>query len=216
MRWALQLSMQIDLRLNLPLDVPLDPSPDEGRGLLRRELLNADYHRDNVLVRLLEWMRRRILDVLDAASSTPSLSAVAAMAIGLALVLALLWLLTRARTAPRASGPGGAVLPDPSISAAQWRERAERAQADGRHSEALVHAFRALATRQVEKGRLTGTPSTTAHEVAEVLRSAYPDQASGMTEGARLFDLVLYGDRGATREQAELLLALDVELGGVR
>ena len=37
-----------------------------------------------------------------------------------------------------------------------------------------------------------------------------------MAEGARLFDLVLYGDRPATREQAELVLALDDELAGVR
>ena len=154
--------------------------------------------------------------MLDAASNAPSLSTVAAMAIGLALVLALLWLVTRARATPRAGAPRGSVLPDPSISAAQWRERAELAQTEGRHSEALIHAFRALAARQVEQGRLAESPSTTAHEVAEALRSAYPDQASGMTEGARLFDLVLYGDREATREQAELLLALDGELGGVR
>jgi hypothetical protein len=37
-----------------------------------------------------------------------------------------------------------------------------------------------------------------------------------MTQGARLFDLVLYGARPATREQAELVLSLDDELAGVR
>lgn len=200
----------------LPLDPPLDPSPEEGRDLLRRELLDPDYHRDDVLGRMLEWLRRTVIDVLDAASGAPPLSTFAAMAVGLLLVLALLWLVTRTRASPRLGATPGAVLPDESVTAAEWRERAQRAHADGRHSEALVDAFRALAAGQVEQGRLADTPGATAHEVAEALRSAYPEQAAGMSEGARLFDLVLYGDREATGEQAELLLALDTELAGAR
>ena len=36
----------------LPLaDPPLAPSGDEGRSLLRRELLHPEYHRDNMLER---------------------------------------------------------------------------------------------------------------------------------------------------------------------
>lgn len=208
MKWALP--------SGLSLEPPLTPSPDEGRSLLRRELLNSDYHRDDLLQRLVEWLRRRVLDVLDAASGAPTLSTVAAMAVGLALVLALLWLLTRARTGPRVAEGGRPILPDTSVSAAQWRQRAEQAQDEGRHSEALVHAFRALAAGQVEQGRLAESPSTTAHEVAEALRSAHPGRAADMTEAARLFDLVLYGDREATRDQAELLLTLDRQLGAVR
>ena len=200
----------------LSLDPPLDPSPEQGRGLLRRELLDPEYHREDVVQRLLEWLRRRVLDVLEAASSAPPLSTLAAMAVGLLLVLALIWLATRTRASPRAATGPGAVLPDVSTSAAQWRERADRAHAEGRYSEALVDAFRALAAGQVEQGRLGESPGATAHEVAEALHAAYPAQADGMAEGARLFDLVLYGDRTATREQAELLLDLDAELAGVR
>ena len=199
-----------------PPDPPLVPTPEQGRELLRRELLDPAYHQDDVILRLLDWLRRRVLDVLDAASSAPPLSAFAAMAVGLALVLALIWLATRARTAPQQRSGSGSVLPDSSISATQWRERAERALAEGRHSAALVDAFRALVAHQVERGRLDAAPGTTAHEVTQALRSAYPDQAAGMAQGARLFDLVLYGARPATREQAELVLALDDELARVR
>jgi hypothetical protein len=138
------------------------------------------------------------------------------MAVGLLLVLALIWLATRARTAPRRPSEGDSLLPDASVSAAQWRDRAEQAMAEGRHSDALVDAFRALVARQVERGRLDPAPGTTAHEVTLALRSAYPGQAAGMSEGARLFDLVLYGDRDATPEQAAFVLALDDELAGVR
>lgn len=197
-------------------DPPLVPSPDQGRDLLRRELLDPAYHQDDVMGRLIDWLRRRVLDVLDAASSAPPLSAFAAMAVGLLLVLALIWLTTRARSAPQQRPGGGAILPDASVTAREWRERAEQALAEQRHSGALVDAFRALVARQVERGRLEAAPGTTAHEVTQALRSAYPDRAAEMSEGARLFDLVLYGDRSATRAQAELVLALDDELAQAR
>jgi len=204
------------VRWGPPPDPPLVPTPEQGRDLLRRELIDPAYHQDDVMQRLLEWLRRRVLDVLDAASNAPPLSAFAAMAIGLLLVLALIWLATRARSAPQRQARDDSVLPDASVSAAEWRERAERELAEGSPSAALVDAFRALAARQVERGRLDPAPGTTAHEVTQALRSAYPDQAAGMSEGARLFDLVLYGDREATRGQAAFVLALDDELAGVR
>lgn len=204
------------MRWAQPPAPPLVPTPEQGRDLLRRELVDPTYHQDDVLRRLLAWLGRRVLDLLDAASAAPPLSVFAAMAIGLLLVLALIWLATRARTAPQRRPGASAVLPDASIGAVQWRRRAEQALAAGRPSEALVDGFRALVARQVERGRLDGAPGTTAHEVTQVLRSAYPDQAAEMSEGARLFDLVLYGDRAATQEQATFVLALDDELAGAR
>lgn len=199
----------------LLVDPPLVPTPEQGRDLMRRELLDPAYHQD-VTQRLLAWLQRRLLDVLDAASGAPPLSAFAAMAVGLLLVLALVWLATRGRTASQRRSGADAILPDASVSAREWRERAELALAEERHSAALVDAFRALVARQVERGRLDAAPGTTAHEVTEALQSAYPDRAAEMSEGARLFDLVLYGDRSATREQAELVLVLDDELAGTR
>lgn len=204
------------MRSALLADPPLVPTPEQGRDLLRRELLDPAYHRDDVMQRMLEWLRRRVQDVLDAASNAPPLSAFAAMLVGLLLVVALIWLATRARSAPLRRPGADAILPDASVTASEWRERAEQAMSEERHSAALLDAFRALVARQVERGRLDASPGTTAHEVTQALRSAYPDRASEMSEGARLFDLVLYGDRSATREQAELVLALDDALAGAR
>ena len=198
-------------------DPPLVPSPDQGRDLLRRELLDPDYHQDDVMGRLIDWLRRRVLDVLDAASSAPPLSAFAAMAVGLLLVLALIWLTTRARSAPQQRPGGGAILPDASVTAREWRERAEQALAE---RTPLGRAGRRLPCPGGPPGRARPAgrprPATTAHEVTQALRSAYPDRAAEMSEGARLFDLVLYGDRSATRDQAELVLALDDELAQAR
>ena len=62
---------------------PLVPTPDEGRSLLRRELLRPDYREDDVLGRLLDWVcSARSLRTLDAASSAPPLSTFFAMLVG--------------------------------------------------------------------------------------------------------------------------------------
>ncbi len=200
----------------LALDPPLDPLPEQARESLRRELLHSDYHSDDLMARLIDWLRRFVLNIFDAASQAPPLSAFVAMLVALLLGLALAWLATRTRRARRVAEDGGAVLPDDSITAAQWRTRAEQALAAGRHSEALVDGFRALALSQAERGRLTATPGMTAHEVATALQSAYPRQGRQVSEAARLFDLVRYGDRDATREQAALVLDLDDDLVGRR
>ena len=132
------------------------------------------------------------------------------------LLLALAWLVSRARSGTRAAGTGP-VLPDGvRTSAAELRRRAEVALAEGRHSEAVVEGFRALTLRQVEPGRLVDLPSATAREVAVSLAADFPGQEEHCHDLASLFDAVLYGDRPATREGAASVLALDDELAGVR
>ena len=48
------------------------------------------------------------------------------------------------------------------------------------------------------------------------LATEYPQHGERVGDNARLFDLVLYGDRPATPEQATGVLTLDDELAGVR
>lgn len=198
------------------IDPPLDPSPDESRSLLRRELLKPEYNQDNLVLRLLDWLERQINRGLNAASDTPPLQTFTAMVLLVLLVGGLAWLLSRARRTERTPQEKRSVLTDEVISAAELRARAEAALADGRYEDALVDAFRALAVRQVERGRLDDTPGATAHEIALSLASEYPHQRPRVDTSAGLFDSVLYGDRSATRDQAVGVLALDDELAGVR
>ena len=87
----------------------------------------------------------------------------------------------------------------------RWRRAATRTR--------VVDGFRAIAVRQVERGRLDDAPGATAHEVAERAgRASTRTSATGSHGSAALFDPVLYGDRPATREQATAVLALDDEL----
>jgi hypothetical protein len=193
-------------------DPPLDPTPDEARSELRRELLRPEYYEDNLIQRLLTWLERQLDKGVEAAVDLPPLQTFAAMLVAVLLFGTLVWLVSRARASARVPGGKQAVLTDEVVTAAELRARAEAALAAGRHEEALVDGFRALAARQVERGRLDDTPGATAHEVAGVLASEYPERRSRVDATAALFDSVLYGDRPASREQAADVLTLDDEL----
>jgi len=195
---------------------PLDPSPGEARSWLRRELLHTEYHQQNLVEQVVSWLERQVGRGLDAAAGAPPLSTFAGMVVFLLLALALAWLASRARRSARAGTETRSVLTGEVVTAAALRARAEAALADGRHGEALVDGFRALTARQVERGRLDDAPGATAHEVADALGAAYPQQSTLVDQGARLFDSVLYGHRPATRDQAGSVLALDDELADGR
>lgn len=188
---------------------PLVPSGDEARSLLRRELLDPDYRQDDVVRRLLEALRRLVTSGLEAASNAPPLSTLAAMVVALLLVVALVWLVSRARRSPGRPTTGGLVVEDHTVSADEWRSLAETALAEGRHDDVVVDGYRAVAVRAVEEGLLDDLPGSTAHEVAVALRSARPDRADDLMTAAGLFDAVLYGHRPATRDQAVAVLRLD-------
>ncbi len=195
---------------------PLDPSPDEARSLLRRELLKPEYNEQDVINRLISWLQRTLENGIDAASRVPALSTFVAMLVLLLLALGLVWLVSRARSASRTGPASGPLLTDERISAAELRARAEAALAEDRPDDALVDGFRALAVRQIERGRLADAPGATAHEVARDLGLAVPAMTSRVDDAATLFDRVLYGGRPASRDQAVSVLALDDDLVGVR
>lgn len=188
---------------------PLVPSPDESRSALRRELLKPEYHDQDLVGRVFSWISRRLNGLLDAASGAPAVSTLLAMVILVVLVLGLALLLSRARRTARTTRERRTVLTDEVVSAAELRARAEAALAAGQHEEAVVEGFRALALRQVERGRLPDSPGATAHEVASSLATEFPGQATDVAAGALLFEEVLYGDRPADRARAASVLALD-------
>jgi len=205
------------MRLLLLLaEPPLDPSGEEARSALRRELLKPEYHDTDVLGRVLDWIDRALNQTVDKATSAPPLSTFAAFVAFLLLGLGLAWLLSRARRSPRLAGVAGPVVEDHTVTAAELRAAAEHALAEGAHEVAVVEGFRALAVRQVERGRLDDLPGATAREVALALGAVHPEEQRRVAAAAGLFDGVRYGDRPATREQAVEVLALDDALSGVR
>lgn len=195
---------------------PLDPSGDEGRRLLREELVHREYHSGDLWSRLLDWLWRRFQGGVGTASGWGNLATFVTLLLAAALVLALAWTLSRLRRDRRRRAARQAVLPRSHASAAELRRRAEAALADGRHDEAVVDGFRAVTARQVERGRLDDQPGATAHEVAAVLATTYPDLGERVGRTADLFDATLYGHRSAGHDDAAGVLALDDALAGAR
>jgi len=193
-------------------DPPLHPSADEARSQLRRKLLHPEYHKQNLLQQVVSWLERKVGGGLDRASQAPPLSTFMAMVILVLVVVALAWLVSRARRTAHDREEKQSVLTDELVTADELRARAEAALEAGRFEESVVEGFRAVATRQVERGRLADAPGATAHEVAEELAREYASMADDVHRSARLFDEVLYGDRPATRDQALSVLALDDSL----
>lgn len=191
------------------LDPPLDPSGDEARSLLRRELADPKYYDANLLERVTNWLDRLIADSIDGASGSPPLTVAVAIAVALLLAVAVMLIVSRARRTTRGDGSPAPALTDEVITADELRARAEAALAAGDASSALVDAFRAAAVRQVERHRIEEVPQATAHELARALAAEFPDHAVAVHRGADLFDLTLYGERPARREQAVELLQLD-------
>lgn len=205
-------SLPVCLPTSLPVPLSVGPGADEARSSLRRELLRPDYNEEDLLGRALDWVARLINGLIDATADAPGSSTLVAMVVLVALVLALVLLLSRVRRTARARAGSRAVLTGEAVTAAELRTRAEAALAAGRHEEAVVEGFRALALRQVERGRLEDSPGATAHEVARSLATEYPHRAEVVDAGAVLFEQVLYGDRPADAGQARSVLQLDDDL----
>lgn len=200
-----------------PRAVPhaVDLTPDEARAELRRELLRPEYRERDLTERALQWVLGQLDRLLNTASSVPTLSWFAALLLGLALMLVLGLVLSRLGSRARAAVAGPAPLLDEGLSAVQLRARAWTALEAGHNEDALLDAFRALATAQVEQRRIENVPGATAHELATKLAGAFAERRQDIVAAADLFDATLYGDQDVRREQAEALLALDRDLAGV-
>lgn len=199
----------------LRADDPLHPSPEEGRDLLRRELTSTEYQ-DDPVSRLLDWIQRSFDDAVSAAGRLSWLSLLLLFVCLLLLVIGVGWLVSRARAGTRLAVPEEAVLADRRVPADEYRRRAERARAEGRHGDAVVDGFRAVATRMVERGRLDDLPGATAHEVALRLEHDFPAHGDQVHAVAVLFDAVRYGDHPAVDADAGRALALDDALAVAR
>lgn len=189
-----------------------EPDPDTARRLLEEELRDPAYPRDGLLERLVQWLVDlwRALG-LAASDASPLVSAVAVGVVVLLLVLAGL-AVSRIRpgTAPVRTRPGPSA--DPETSAAGHRQAALEASRAGRHEDALVEGFRAIAARSIERGLLDPTPGLTAHEIVVALSPRFPHHRDGLGRAGARFEAVFYGEQPARPGDAREVLALDEEL----
>jgi len=193
----------------------LRPDPDQARTWLERELAHPEYQR-SLTERFLSWLGDlwdRLTGVTSGASDLWTGTAVVLLVL---LLVLLAVAATRLRREPAARRDAAALLDARETSPDEHRARAEAALREGRHDDALVEAFRALASRSLRRGLVDERPALTAHELAADLTLAFPDRAADLVEAAALFDRIFYGHQRATAGAATAVLALDDALRTAR
>ena len=189
---------------------PLSPDADTARYWLQQELSNGIYgQRESLLSKLL----RGLQDFLDGISitSVPSWGSLGLVVLIVALgILAIFFGGTlRTRAVARKSA---AVFEDTTATAADYRTKASENARFGDFAQALLFTYRALVRSAEERVVISEQSGRTAVEAATAIGKALPTYSGGLTEAARLFDEVIYGDKAATSFDYESLVALDQKL----
>jgi hypothetical protein len=195
-----------------PLGASIRPDPDTARSWVERELGRPEY-RQGLLERFLGWLGDVWNGLQDAALGASPLTAGAAVLVVVVLAVLVAVVVARVRREPSGDGRGGpAPLLGAGASPEQHRTAAEQALADADHDRALVEAFRAVASRAVQRGLVEDRPGVTAHELAVGLGPVFPRHADDLAAASALFDRVFYGHRPATADGARSVLDLDEAL----
>ena len=193
----------------------LRPDPDQARTWLERELARPEYQR-SLTERFWSWLGDlwdRLTGLASGASDLSTATAVVLLVLLLALVVVAA---ARLRREPAVRRDDAVLLAARETSPDEHRARAAAALQEGRYADALVEAFRALASRSLRRGLVDERPALTAHELAADLTAAFPHRSAELVEAAALFDRVFYGHQRATAEAAGSVLALDEALRTAR
>ena len=195
-----------------------DLTRDSARDAARAELTRREYAdaQPPLLVRVAGRLVRELGELLDGAAA-----AVPGGRLGLLLLLGLLGLLaavvlSRVRPAGRDGARGALFAGSAELSAAQHRELAEQAAAEGRFAEAVRERLRAVVRDLEARGVLDPRPGRTAGEIARDAGAAVPAVASDLRRAAVVFDEVWYGGRSADASSYALLVEVDERVGRSR
>lgn len=197
-------------------DPPLQPDAAQARRLLRAELADPAYHRDEAsgVSRALSWFGRRVIDLLDQVSQT-SASGWALVLVATALLVGVV-LAVRFAPARRARRGREPLFTDTARSADEMRRAADLAAASGDWDTAVRERLRAVIRDLEERGLLDERPGRTADEAAAEASQQLPGCAGALTDGARVFDEVCYGRRPARPADEAALRRLDEQVRSAR
>jgi hypothetical protein len=133
---------------------------------------------------------------------------VALAVIGVAVVLARIGPVARARRRPRELR-----TPGQARTALDHRAAAGRLAEAGDYAAAICERVRAIAADLAERGILPPRTGRTADEFAAEAGEALPRHAAEFLGAAKVFDEVRYGQRPGTRPGYERIAALDADIG---
>ncbi|MET3143862.1 UNVERIFIED_ORG: hypothetical protein ABIB13_003599 [Arthrobacter sp. UYEF2] len=192
---------------------PVLPGRDEARRWAEEELAKPEYRDaapgwlDSVWADILDWLRS-----LDGGSGPDSTVAAPWIGVAIAVLIGATVILARPRLNAKAKRAGDVFDADATLSATAYRQRAEAAAAAGAWSAAVVDCFRALVRTAEDRTVLDARPGRTADEVAHELATPFPSEAGRLTETARTFDGIRYGNEDADQADYAAVRRLDVTL----
>ena len=183
-----------------PADVPVDLTREEARRLAELELADPAYRsaEPGLVQRAIQWLVDQVQQIVERVGSAAPGGWLGVL--GLLALVAIAALIVRWRMGPVSGSASVPFAVDPATSAAEYRQRADAAAAEGRWEVAISERMRALVRAGQERGLIDAQPGWTADEVALALGRALPPVASALATAARVFDDVRYGGRPATSE----------------
>jgi type II secretory pathway pseudopilin PulG len=195
---------------------PLRRGRDQARGWASEELARREYQaaRPSLVQRVQDWLA----DLLDRLPRPHGYDWQVALAVALVIVAVLAaYVLWRAGGVHR-RGRAAAVdtFTETLRSADDHRAAADRAEAAGDWSVALVERFRAVVVALADRGLLDLEPGRTADDLARRAGARLPSAAARLLGAAGRFDDVRYGGHAATAADVRSIADLDADLARTR
>ncbi|MGL4173748.1 MAG: DUF4129 domain-containing protein [Actinomycetota bacterium] len=190
---------------------PLTPEEDQAREWMREELTDPAYAdaQPSILIRVSRWFLRWLTELLPSPGGVVShwvwVVVVVLILIGIAFILRLRS--HRLRNVKQANRAG--VFGETAATAAEYRLRANQAAAEQRWSDAVRDRFRAIVRSLEERVIVDENTGRTAREAACEAGLAIPAISAPLTDAARQFDAVQYGNQPMTFDDDAQMRAVD-------
>jgi hypothetical protein len=198
-------------------EVPVAPDRTEAQQWADEELSHTEYQekRPGPIVRFLRWLSEKLDQIDPAQAETPPWLFVVMVALSLITLLVALRMVGSPlnRTVTRPEEP---IFSDPTLSAADHREAADRAAGVGDWATAVLERFRCVVRELEERAVIEPRPGRTAVETATEAARRQPELADRWRTAASAFDGVRYGGRPAFPTTDAQLRDLDARIGRTR
>jgi hypothetical protein len=183
---------------------PPEAPAEEFRHTADEVLSRQEFQRPEptVLERARDWLGDRLDALVRGLTGGGAGSAVGWTVLVLA-VGALVWSVTRlGRTVRTDPSAAARIHIDQGRTPAEWRDRAERLEAQGGWKEALRCRYRALLGDLVRAGVIEDVPGRTTGEYRREVERALPDGGAAFGEATELFEWVWYANQATGPDES--------------
>ncbi|MDQ0768545.1 hypothetical protein QF031_001294 [Pseudarthrobacter defluvii] len=196
---------------------PVLPDAGEARRWAAEELAKPEYR--EAAPSWLDTLWRNFLDWLQSLDGSPGDAAPVpspVIALVIAAIIAAAVILARPRLNARARKARDVFEREVTMSAVDYRNRAETAAGAGKWGDAVVDRFRAVVRSAEDRTILDPQPGRTADEAARALSVPFNSEAARLARAAALFDGIRFGNRAAGSSDYQEMVGLDAALEATR